>query len=132
LPISPEAPPRWFQFVRRAIVSAYVAIALGSLAAGFLLMAVSAVVYRDFSDYQLYGNPWEPSSFPWYIIWNIRLLSITGAMAAGGFAFVVLFQGAAFLLPARLGPVYVRQILAALIALAIEFAALAWFMRWFG
>jgi hypothetical protein len=114
------------------VVRGYILVGVGCIASGFVLMAVGAVVYRDFSSYRLYGNPWDPSHFPWYVIWPMRMMSIVALQVAVAVGFSVLFVGLAAVWPVRLGSPLTKRIAIGAIAILIELAAAAWFGRWFG
>jgi hypothetical protein len=124
--------PRWFGVAQRAFLILYGLVAAGCMAAAFLLMAIGAVVYRDFSSYRLYGSPWEPSSFPWYTIWSMRMMSIVALQFAVALSFGFLFIVIAAVWPARLGSPLTKRLMIGALAILIQFAAAAWFGRWFG
>jgi hypothetical protein len=129
---APVPLPRWFTLMRSIVVGGYILVGIGCLASGFVTMAIGAVVYRDFSSYSLYGNPWEPSSFPWYVIWPMRLMSIVALQVVVAVGFVILFVSLAALWPARLGTPLTKRMTIGSIATLIELGAAAWFGRWFG
>jgi hypothetical protein len=124
--------PRWFRVGRRTFLLLYGLAALGCLAAGFLLIAIGDVVYRDFSSYRLYGSPWEPSSFPWYTIWSMRMMSIVALQFVLAVSFALLFVVIAAVWPVRLGSPLAKRLMIGALAILIQMAAAAWFGRWFG
>jgi hypothetical protein len=96
------------------------------------MMTIGAVVYRDFDSYSLAGNPWDPSSFSWYVIWPMRLISIVGDQVVAAIGFFALFFIIAMVWPARIGTPVIKRITIGSVAVLIEFAVAAWFGRWFG
>ena len=128
----PDPLPRWFTIVERAFLVMYGLVALGCMAAGFLLIAVGDVVYRDFSNYRLYGNPSEASSFPWYTIWSMRMMSIVALQFGVAVSFVFLFLAIAAVWPMRVGSPLTKRLMIGALAVLIQLAAAAWFGRWFG
>lgn len=128
--ILPTPPlPRWFSLMRSVILRLYLGVIALCVAGMFLIGFGGMIVGRDFGSYTLAGNPWEPSSFPFYIIWPMRLMSIVGVMIAGGAGFVII--GGAILAASggasSAGPG--RRLAASLGALAIEVLIAAWLLR---
>jgi hypothetical protein len=128
--------PTWFTIVQRLVIKAVVAIAGASIAGLFALLLVQAVVYRDFRSYALAGNPWDPSSFPWYVIDSMRLLTIVAGVMIGSIIFVPVYACIVFatrrLARADGSWEAMRRVLSAIGTLAFMLAAAAWFGRWFG
>lgn len=124
--------PAWYRICCRVFVGLYLAVAGACVVGVFLLMAIGAIVYRDFSSYSLAGNPWDESSFPWYVIWPMRLITIVGIQVAVAVGFGFLFFVLTLAWPARVGSPLVKRIAIGSVAALIELAAAAWFGRWFG
>ena len=126
--------PSWFVVGRRIVIVAYASVCALCVAGIFVLMAVSALVYRDFSNYSLAGNPWESSSFPWYVIDSMRLMSMVAILAGAAVGFYVLYGGVALvslkLIPDTNGLSAWRRLLVAIVAITAELALVAWLGRW--
>ncbi|MEW6438404.1 MAG: hypothetical protein AB1508_14685 [Pseudomonadota bacterium] len=124
--------PRWFVWLRWTLAGTYVGAIVMCVAGALVLTLIGAVVYRDFTDYQLYGNPWDPSDFPWYIIWSMRLTSLCGILIIAGLGFLAIFAVLVVAWPLRSGSPLIRQIGAASGAILALLVCAAWFGRWFG
>jgi hypothetical protein len=124
--------PRWFIWLRWTLVGTYAGAILMCVAGALVLTMIGAVVYRDFTGYQLYGNPWDPSDFPWYIIWSMRLMSLCAILFIAGLGFLAVFAVLLVVWPLRFASPLLRQIGAGLGAVLALLACAAWFGRWFG
>lgn len=126
-------PPAWYRLSRRIFLGIYGSIIVGCLAGGLLLDLVGVVVYRDFRSYTLSGNPFDPSSFPWYEIDSMRLMACVGIAIGCGIGFAVcyvislLVVGQIFRRGLFSGPF--GRVLAAVLAILLEILVIAWFTR---
>ena len=91
-------PPRWFAVARRAVFTGYAAVVIGCLAGALALPLLGGVGYGDWSSYRLYGNPWDSSRLPWYIVYSFRLVSTALILLVSGVIFTPLYIGAQLLL----------------------------------
>jgi|GEM_PF-4839966 hypothetical protein len=128
--------PTWFIIAQRFLINAAVAVAGASIVGVFALMLVETVVYRDFRNYTLYGNPWDHSSFPWYEIDSMRLLTIFAGVMIGSVIFIPVYACIVFatrrLARANASWEAMRRVLSAIATLALMLGGAAWFGRWFG
>ncbi len=123
--------PGWFVRARTVILAVYFGVMALCVAGIFIIGSGGMIVHRDMSNYTLAGNPWEPSDFPGYVIWPMRLMSIVGVMAVAGMGFavadgIVLRMIGKSSASAGVG----RRLAGALITLLLELALTAWMMRW--
>ncbi len=133
---APQPLPSWFVVARRVFIAVYIGVAVLIVASVFIMGAIGLLVYRDFTSYSLAGNPWEPSSFPWYVIDGMRLMTIVAGMGIAALGFFVFYSCIAFvsfrIIPFRGGLSVWRRLVVAVIAIAAELALAAWLGRWFG
>ncbi|MFL9871380.1 hypothetical protein [Paraburkholderia megapolitana] len=126
--------PSWFVAGRKIVIVAYAIVCALCVASIFILMIVGALVYRDFSNYSLAGNPWESSSFPWYVIDSMRLMTVVAALAGAAVAFYALYGGIALvslkIVPDANGLSAWRRLLVAIVAIVVGLALVAWLSRW--
>jgi hypothetical protein len=132
----PPPLPSWFVVARRIFIATYIGVAVLIVASVFIMGAIGLLVYRDFTSYSLAGNPWEPSSFPWYVIDGMRLMTIVGGMGIAALGFFVFYSCITFvsfrIIPPRSGLSVGRRLVVAMVSVAAELALAAWLGRWFG